>query len=78
VSTLDALARIVADGAGVAVVPLSTARRWQDERVRMLPLSDAWSRRRLLLCTDPGRQASAGCQALVDYLLQSADEGAWA
>lgn len=78
VSTLDAVARIVADGAGVAVVPISTARRWHGEHVRMLPLSDAWSRRRLLLCTDPGRQASAGCQALVDYLLQSADEGAWA
>ena len=69
VSTLDAVARIVADGAGVAVVPLSTARRWQEERVRILPLSDAWSCRRLLLCTDPARQASAGCRALVDYLV---------
>lgn len=77
VSTLDAVARIVADGAGVAVVPVSTARRWQGEHMHMVPLADAWSRRRLLLCINPGRQASAGCEALVEHLLQSADEDAW-
>ena len=74
VSTLDAMARIVSAGVGVAVVPMSTAQRWQDAGVRVVPLSDGWSRRRLLLCTAAERPVSSGCQALLDFLLHSADE----
>ncbi|HIV70112.1 MAG TPA: LysR family transcriptional regulator [Candidatus Aquabacterium excrementipullorum] len=71
VSSLDAVARIVADGVGVAVVPLSAARRWREAAVRIVPLADAWSRRRLLLCTTQPQPVSSGCQALVEFLLQA-------
>lgn len=70
VSSLDAVARIVADGVGVAVVPMSTARRWREAGVRVVPLADAWARRRLLLCSVADAPASSACQALVDFLLR--------
>ena len=74
VSTLDAVVSIVSSGVGVAVVPMSTAQRWREAGIRVVPLSDAWSRRRLLLCAASGRPVSLGCQALLDFLLNSADE----
>lgn len=76
VGTLDAVTRLVADGGGVAVVPLSTARRWGDAPIRIVPLAESWSRRRLLLCTSGDRPASSGCRALIDFLLQRGDAGA--
>lgn len=75
VSTLDAVARMVSAGVGVAVVPMSTAQRWLDASLRIVPLAEAWSRRRLLLCTASGHPVSSGCRALMDFLLRGADEG---
>lgn len=76
VGTLDTVARIVADGGGVAVVPMSTARRWCDAAVRIVPLADPWSRRRLLLCTSASHPVSSGCRALVDFLREAVEDGA--
>lgn len=75
VSTLDAVARVVAAGVGVAVVPMSTAQRWRDASVRIVPLAEAWSRRRLLLCMPEDHPMSSGCRALMDFLLHHIDEG---
>ncbi|WP_022721733.1 LysR family transcriptional regulator [Rhodopseudomonas sp. B29] len=45
---LDVACRMVALGAGVAVVPEAAAQRWrQDDRLVLVPLSDAWAERRL-------------------------------
>lgn len=75
VSSLDAVARIVAAGVGVAVVPRRAAERWRDAAVRTVPLADAWSHRRLLLCTrDEGGRAVAA-QALVDFLMAPGAQG---
>lgn len=76
VGTLDAVARIVADGGGVAVVPLSTARRWRHVPVKIVPLAEHWSLRRLLLCTAVEPAASSGCRALMAFLQQSTNAGA--
>jgi len=47
---LDAACRMVARGAGVAVVPEAAARRWDGEGALVLvPLDDAWAERRLVV-----------------------------
>lgn len=69
VGNFDAVAQIVSSGVGVAVMPLSAARRLQTAQMRALPLSDSWARRRLLVCTTAESAALAGVQALVTALL---------
>lgn len=69
VSNFDAAARIVEAGVGVAVMPLSAAQRWQDARVRIAPLTDAWAKRRLLICSTAQAQALPGVRSLIDGLL---------
>ena len=47
---LDAACRMVALGAGVAVVPEAAAQRWTGERALVLvPLADRWAERRLVV-----------------------------
>jgi len=47
---LDAACRMVALGAGVAVVPEAAARRWKGEGVlALVPLEDPWAERRLVV-----------------------------
>ncbi|WP_160122311.1 LysR substrate-binding domain-containing protein [Rhodovarius lipocyclicus] len=62
---LGAVCRMVALGAGVAVVPERTARRWPG--LPMLRLTDEWAARRLRLVMRPGLPAPA--RRLADYLL---------
>ncbi|MCB1954881.1 MAG: LysR family transcriptional regulator [Rhodocyclaceae bacterium] len=63
-----ALARLVAAGVGVAVVPEGAALRHRSRALRIVPLADPWARRRLLLCLAPGAGALAGVRALADAL----------
>ncbi|MBL8350843.1 MAG: LysR family transcriptional regulator [Burkholderiaceae bacterium] len=65
----DAVARLVAAGAGAAVMPESAATRYLDLGTRVLPLSDPWARRRLLICITPQGAALNTVRALVDALL---------
>ncbi|WP_460417018.1 LysR family transcriptional regulator [Pseudomonas sp. microsymbiont 2] len=47
----DGVIRMVAAGAGVGVVPLAAARRWEDALpLRWFALQESWANRRLLLC----------------------------
>jgi len=47
---LDAACRMVALGAGIAVVPEAAARRWNGEgALALVPLSDPWAERRLMV-----------------------------
>nr|BFD39513.1 LysR substrate-binding domain-containing protein [Pseudomonas sp. FFPRI_1] len=46
----DAVLRMVARGAGLAVVPLAALQRQPELALQSRPLSEAWARRRLLLC----------------------------
>lgn len=69
VDSFDAMARIVAAGVGVAVMPRSAASRWQDAGVRVVPLADAWARRHLLLCTSAAGAELPAVGLLTDALL---------
>ncbi|WP_083748683.1 LysR substrate-binding domain-containing protein [Pelomonas sp. KK5] len=67
VRSFDAVARLVAEGVGVAVMPEAAALRWPDPRLRLRPLRDAWATRRLLLCWSG--EPTAGAALLRDALL---------
>ena len=73
VSSLDAACRIVAAGLGLAVLPLeATQPHAVASGLLRLPLSDAWARRRFVLCTRPEAQLSASTPLLVAHLRQQA------
>lgn len=74
VGNFDTVARLVEAGVGVAVVPLSAARRWREAKLQVAPLRDAWARRRLLICSTDQAQAQPGVQLLVRALLAGAPE----
>lgn len=74
VGNLDAVARLVATGVGVAVVPRGVALRWADTPLRAVPLRDDWSRRRLLICQTAQAAELDGVRALVAALLETAVE----
>jgi len=68
----DAVAQLVAAGAGAAVMPQSAASRYRDASSRMVPLSDAWAHRRLLICMTPQGAELNSVRALVQALLIAA------
>jgi DNA-binding transcriptional LysR family regulator len=68
VRTLDAIVDLVGEGVGVAVVPRATALRLASKKVVVRELTDAWAKRRLLLCTVGDVPEGAGAAALLLYL----------
>lgn len=72
VRSLDAVVRLVADGAGVAIVPEQAARRLATDKVMVLALTDAWARRQLLLCTANDATLGAGASKLLVFLAAAA------
>lgn len=65
----DAVAELVVAGVGAAVMPESAAVRFGKAGTRIVALSDAWSRRKLLVCmTTAGSELPIVC-ALADALL---------
>ncbi len=68
VRSFDAIAQLVDAGVGVAVMPLASAQRWCRAATRVVPLEDAWARRRLLACTTPEAIEAPGVRALVEAL----------
>lgn len=65
----DAVARLVAAGAGAAVMSESAANRYRGPGTKVLPLSDSWARRRLLICITPQGSELSTVRALVEALL---------
>ena len=51
VSSFEAVASLVQDGVGIAVIPETTAKRLDTKALRVKPLTDEWANRELLLCT---------------------------
>lgn len=68
VRSLEAVVRLVADGAGIAIVPERTLQRLTVPGVVARRLADDWARRQLLLCTSVQSPLSLGAAALMDYL----------
>ena len=74
VRSLDSVVRLVGDGVGVAVVPEATAQRLASDRVRVRALTDAWAKRRLVLCTADDAELGRGAAALVRFLAEPGAE----
>jgi DNA-binding transcriptional LysR family regulator len=71
VSSLDALCRMVHAGLGVAVVPEQTAQLYLGTLdIAIVPLSDAWAVRQLVIVYKHREQLSASAAALVRFLSQ--------
>jgi DNA-binding transcriptional LysR family regulator len=75
VSSIDAACRIVAAGLGLAILPLeTTAPLAQAAGLRAVPLTDAWARRRFVVCYRSEALLTATARQLRDALvLASAD-----
>jgi molybdate transport repressor ModE-like protein len=70
----DAVAQLVAAGAGAAVMPERAATRFRDPHTRVLRLSDPWAQRQLLICMTPQGAAMNSVRALVQALLGPASD----
>lgn len=75
VSSFDAQCRLVARGAGIAVMPLSSARRHARlVDIAIVPLTEAFSAFALRLCVRRLAELPTHARALVDALLQPAPD----
>ena len=67
----DSICQLVGQGAGVAVLPASAARRHAGRSgARAIALQDPWAQRQLLLCTRPGVPLPTHAQLLLEHLQQ--------
>lgn len=72
--TFDGVARMVADGAGIAIMPEFAAQRAQRSMpVASLQLTDPWATRRLLLCTQARVDLDPVAASLLQHLASAAD-----
>lgn len=73
VSNFDAAFRVVAAGLAISVIPAQVASpHVADGRVVVVPLADAWARRRFVVCWRDWELLQAPAQQLVDHLVQRA------
>ena len=69
VTTFDAACRNVAAGLGIAIVPRESAEPYaQALGLRILLLTDAWARRRFVICMRSRESLSAAAGLLADFL----------
>ncbi|HMR33292.1 MAG TPA: LysR family transcriptional regulator [Geminicoccaceae bacterium] len=64
----DAICGMVGQGAGIAVVPETAARRWRRRTVAIVGLRDAWAVRRLVVCVRRLEALPIHARRLVDHL----------
>lgn len=77
VSSMDAACRIVAVGLGLAILPRESAVPHAGAgRLALVPLSDAWARRRFVVVGRSAASLSAAARAMVEHLQAVAGEGA--
>jgi DNA-binding transcriptional LysR family regulator len=65
----DGVMRMVAHGAGLAIVPLAALQRWTGEQpLKSFALTEPWAQRKLLLCARSFEHLPAYARALLDAL----------
>lgn len=68
VGSFDAIAQLVASGAGVAVMPRGAAQRNASAALRVVRLDEPWARRMLLICHSAQAPSLPGVRALIESL----------
>ena len=70
VTSFDAVCAMVAAGLGISIIPKAAVAAYTAQlRLRAIPLSDAWSKRQLFICTRTGTVLPGAAQRLFDHLL---------
>lgn len=75
VRSLDAVIRLVAYGAGIAIVPERAVQRLSTDQVVSRKLANKWANRHLLLCSAPNAPLSLSGAALLAFLKSAAVAG---
>ena len=74
VSNFDAAFRVVASGLAVGIMPMLAGERFGAlRRIKLIPLTDAWARRRFIVCFRNWPDLQPAAQRIVDYLEGRAD-----
>ena len=72
VSTFEAALRVVRSGLGISVVPREVAQPLADAfKLRIIPLTDAWAKRRFAICFQDERSLSAAARLLAEHLAEA-------
>jgi len=67
----DIVARMIQAGLGIGVLPEAVARHFaRSMKLRLVPLTDAWARRRMWICVKDYPSLPASARQLVDHLSQ--------
>jgi molybdate transport repressor ModE-like protein len=65
----DLMCQMVEKGIGVAILPETAARRCRESMaIRIIPLTDNWARRQLMICVRNFRSLPVHAQRLVEFL----------
>lgn len=72
VSNFESSCRMIEADAGVGILPESTARRLAASRIAIVPLSDTWATRKMLICVRKLEQLPKFTRELLEMLVQDA------
>lgn len=73
VGSFDAVCRMVEAGAGIAVVPVTCAERYNNRKaLRFVKLEDEWARREIRLCRRPGRDLPRFAESFIQHVIAAA------
>lgn len=72
--SFETVARLVEAGIGIGILPLRAAERLGSDALCLVPLSDRWAHRRLLLCARRFGDLSGHALALVDEIKRQGSE----
>jgi DNA-binding transcriptional LysR family regulator len=71
VTSFDAVCAMVAAGLGISVIPRAAASAYAAQlRLNIVPLTDPWARRQLLICTRSDQVLPGAARRLLDHLLE--------
>lgn len=71
------IGRMVEDGVGIAILPESTAAELGSATLRVVPLADAWARRRLALCLRSREELTPHARLLLQHMTGGAAASGW-
>jgi DNA-binding transcriptional LysR family regulator len=68
--SFDAVARLVEAGIGIGILPLAAAERYRTESLAIVPLSDSWAQRRLIICAINFDALSRHARLFIDEIVR--------
>ncbi len=73
VGSFDAVCRMVEANAGIAIVPITCAQRYANQKsLRFVRLEDEWALREIRLCRRPGGDLPRFAQTFIEHLVTAA------